>query len=64
MNEAPVVDTLSVELATLRAERSALRQAVSFFASVIKSGENWSPECERILRRVMDGPFIGSGSGD
>jgi hypothetical protein len=50
-----VTDT-TTEVANLRAERLALRQAVAFFASVIKSGEPWTETCERTLRAVLDGP--------
>ena len=51
-------DTASMrrEIANLRAERVALRQAVAFFASAVKRGEPWTETCERALRRVMDGP--------
>jgi hypothetical protein len=33
-----------------------LRQAVCFFANVIKSGEPWTADCEKTLRAVLGGP--------
>lgn len=50
------LDEQDAEIANLRAERLALRQAVALFASAIKSGEPWTDVCERTLRSVMDGP--------
>lgn len=47
---------LLVENAALSAERNALRQALRFFASVIKSGEPWTEACEKIYRVAFDGP--------
>lgn len=37
-------------------ELAKLRQAVAFFASVIKSGEPWTDECAKILRAALDWP--------
>ena len=46
-------DAALARIARLEAERAALRQAVSFFASVIKSGEPWAETC--IQRRLECG---------
>ena len=40
-------------LAAQEARITALREAAGFFASVIKSGEPWSPPCEDIFRRAL-----------
>lgn len=29
-----------------------LMECIAFFTSVIKSGENWSPECDKMLDNV------------
>ncbi len=47
------VDDLPEYAQTLLAERAALRQAVVFFASAIKSGEPWTDSCERVYRAVL-----------
>jgi hypothetical protein len=39
----------------LRAAVAVQEQALIFFASVIKSGEPWTPECEQALRKALDG---------
>lgn len=40
-------------VAGILAEVNVLERTVSFFASVIKSGEPWSPECEEALRAAL-----------
>jgi hypothetical protein len=39
---------------TAEAKLAEVRRALSFLASVIKSGESWSHECENILRAALD----------
>ena len=36
-------------------EIARLRAALAFAASVIKSGEPWTPECERIIGGALSG---------
>jgi hypothetical protein len=57
-------------VADLRAERNGLKRALAasqravlFYASVIKSGEAWSPACEQALREVLDGAVDDEGPG-
>jgi len=42
--------------ARLEAENAALRAALSFAASVIRSGEPWTAECERIIGGALAKP--------
>ena len=53
-------DSIVAELIALRAERDALRKdamgvvnVLGFFASCIKSGEPWTPQCEDMLRAAF-----------
>lgn len=46
---------LLAETLSLREARAIVAQTtVTFFASVIKSGEGWSPACEAALRAALD----------
>jgi hypothetical protein len=45
----------AAECAGLRAENERLRECLGFFASVIKSGEQWSGSCEREYRAALTG---------
>ncbi len=54
-NPAAVI-ALCDDHARLRAERDAAREVVRFFASVIKSGEEWTHYCETELRRALPAP--------
>ena len=40
-------------------EIARLRQALAFARSVIKSGEPWTPECERIIDGALTGVVAG-----
>ena len=42
------------EIATLRATVEKLRGALGFAASVIKSGEPWTPTCEREIGDLLE----------
>ena len=42
-----------LDMGRLRAENAKLRELVSFFACAIKSGDEWSPTCERMLREAL-----------
>lgn len=56
------VAELADERDRLRAVVDQLQQIVSFFASVIKSGEPWTSTCEDALRAALDGSAdIGGG---
>lgn len=53
-------DFMADEIVALRAERAALRKdamgvvnVLGFFASCIKSGEPWTPQCEDMLRAAF-----------
>jgi hypothetical protein len=61
-------DTIAAEIESLRSrleaaerERQDARNAVSFFASVIKSGEPWSAACELSMRSVFHSPTPTQG---
>ena len=41
------------EVLRVRAQRHRMRKAVNFFASVIKSGEPWTQECETMLCQAL-----------
>lgn len=41
------------QLLSLQSDNEKLRKTISFFASVIKSGENWSDECEEALTQSI-----------
>ena len=49
----PVFEDVLMRNQELRARVRTLEEAVCFFASVIKSGEAWSPTCEASLRRAL-----------
>ena len=45
-----------VENAQLKAKFAVAERTVSFFASVIKSGESWSSECDSALAKLKETP--------
>jgi hypothetical protein len=46
---------LAERIKDYRAENERLRECLGFFASVIKSGEQWSGSCEREYRAALTG---------
>lgn len=40
-------------VARLTDEKRILREALAFAASCIKSGEPWTPDCERVIGRAL-----------
>lgn len=50
---AAFVETLRSELTRFKAELADARMTVGFFASVIKSGESWTKQCEDSLNLAM-----------
>ena len=47
------LDDYKAEIGRLTAERDRLRTTLGFFRSVIKSGEQWSEQCETEYRRAL-----------
>jgi len=48
------------EVLRVRAERNRAREAVRFFASVIKCGEPWSEQCEAKLLEALEKTYGGA----
>jgi len=48
----------SHERAIVAKELNAARQVIAFYASVIKSGEAWSPACESAMADALASPNI------
>jgi hypothetical protein len=53
-----------IERDRARAVVGSAQTTVTFFASVIKSGEPWSPECEQALRSALDDEPISRGAAE
>jgi hypothetical protein len=50
-----IAAVLAERIKDYRAENERLRECLGFFASVIKSGEQWSGSCEREYRAALTG---------
>lgn len=47
--EQPRREQDALEIKALREQRDQLRSVLAFAASVIKSGEPWTDQCERVI---------------
>ena len=45
---------LEQQNSVLRAQLKTARETASFFASVIKSGESWTDQCEKALAAIRE----------
>jgi hypothetical protein len=59
-----IVEAADTRIRGLERERQEARNAVSFFASVIKSGESWSAACELSMRSVFNQPPSNQGKAN
>lgn len=55
---APDQQAAHLEHTQLRAENARLYEALAFAASVIKSGESWTPTCEEMIGGALRGSSV------